>query len=173
MNKKAQIGFGGIIILFAGIIFAIALLTPIFDTQAEMTTKQTIDNKSISTVTAFVGDNEVNETFTYTLYADQSTWKESECPLSSVVIRNGAGTELTDNTDYTLAEDTGVYSLLNTSKTVPATALNLTYADYTYCMDGYNTDSGARSIAGLIGLFSVLALLGFVIWKSGVLDLKI
>lgn len=170
-NKKGA-GFGEILILFIGIIFAIALLAPIFNTQAEMTTKQTGVNLSVSTVTAFIDIVGVNESFNFTIY-ENSDWKQVSCPLSSVAIRNGVGTALTADTDYTLYANEGVYSLLNTTKTIPDTALNLTYVDFTYCLDGYNTNSGARSIASFIGLFAVLALLAFVLEKSGILKTSI
>ncbi len=166
-NKKGQIGFGGIIMLFVGIIFSIALLAPIFDTQAQLTTKQVINNQSVSTVTAYINEGTVNESFNFTIYT-QKAWKQIECPLTSVAIRNGVGTSLVLDTDYTLYASNGVYSLLNTSLTQPDIALNLTYADATYCADGYNTNQGSRSIARLIGLFSMLILLAFVLEISGV-----
>lgn len=168
MNKKGQVY--GVVLLFIGVIVALALIPSIFNTQAQMTTKQTVDNQSVSVVNAFVGDNEVNESVNFTAYT-QSAWKQDDCPLTSVTIRNGAGTELTADTDYTLYASQGVYSLLNTSDTVPDTSLNLTYVDYTYCADGYNKDSGSRNVAALIGLFSALALVGFVLSKLGLIDL--
>ncbi len=166
-NKKGEFGIGDIVILFIGIVFSLALLSPIFDAQGVMTQKQTIDNLSVSTVSAYVDFATVNESFNYTIYT-QKTWKQSACPLESVAIRNGAGTDLVLDTDYTLYASNGVYSLLNTSLTMPDIALNLTYADATYCGDGYNTNQGSRGIARLIGLFSVLVLFAFVLEKSGV-----
>ena len=160
-NKKGQMTIGVIVILVVGILFALALFGPIADTTGQMTKKQSTDNQSISTVTgAIVGG--VNESINYSIYA-QSAWKVLECPISSVVIRNGAGTALTAVTDYTLDASNARFSLVNTTKTVPATALNLTYADYTFCADGYNTDSGSRSIANMIPLFSALILMAFVL----------
>ena len=168
-NKKGELNLGVIIVLLIGIVFAIALLTPIFDTQAKMTTKQIVSNQSVSVVTGYLTNETVNESINYSIYS-QSAWKTISCPLSSVAIRNGVGTALVANTDYTLDASNGRFSLLTTANTYPATSLNTTYVDYTYCADGYNTNSGARSVAGLIGLFAVLALLAFVIWKSDVLN---
>lgn len=161
INKKGQASIGMIVMLFVGIIVAVALFVPIMNTTAQMTTKQSGDNQSVSTVTGFIDGNNVNETFNYSIYT-QSAWKVLECPLTSVVIRNGVGTDLVADTDYTLDAANARYSLLNTTDTVPDTALNLTYVDYTYCADGYNTNSGSRTIANLVLIFSALAILGFV-----------
>ena len=171
MNKKGEIGIGGIVILFVGIIFALALLSPIADTIGLMQNKQVVSNQTVSTVTGYVDDNNVNESINYSVRT-QSAWKVIDCPLGSVVVRNAPGTTLVLNADYTLDANNGRYSLLNTSDTVPATALNLTYADYDYCADGYNKDTGSRSMLGLILLFSSLIILGFVLEKSGVTNMK-
>ena len=169
MNKKGQLGVGGIVMLFVGIVFGIAMLTPIFEIQSTMTDKQTATNQTVDVTDAYTSATEVDETINFTAY-EQSDWKQSECPLSSATIRNGAGTELVEDTDYTLYDSKGEFSLLNTTKTIPETSLNTTYVDYTYCADGYNTDSSSRSVARLIGLFAAFALLGFVLSKLGVWD---
>lgn len=172
MNNKGQTGLGAIFMVFIVLIVGIALISPIFNTQNQLTDKQSVSNQSVSVVTAYVGANEVNESKNYTIYS-QSDWKVDSCPLTSVAVRNGAGTTLEADTDYTLYGSNGVFSLLNTSNTVPATGLNQTYVDYSYCADGYNTSGSSRSIAGLIGLFSALALLGAVfVGVKGLLDYK-
>lgn len=171
MNKKGQMGIAMIVILVVGILFTMALLPTIANSIGQMTDKQDASNQSVSTVTAYVGANEVNASFNMTVYS-QSDWKIIDCPLTSVVIRNGAGTALTANTDYTLYASNGVFSLLNTTKTVPATALNLTYVDYTFCMDGYNNDSGSRSMLNLILIFTALAIALWVLDKSGIIQLS-
>ncbi len=170
-NKKGEINIGTIVILFVGIIFAIALLAPIADTTSLMTKKQSVLNQTESVVLANVNANEANESINFTIFT-QSVWKQQSCALSSVTIRNGAGTSLVADTDYTLYAGAGVFSLLNTSLTVPQASFNLTHVDFTYCADGYNTSSGSRSIANLVIVFAVLALLGFVLDKSGVVDMS-
>lgn len=171
MNKKGELSFGGIIIMFVGIIFALALMTPILDTIGSMSNKQLGVNSSISVVSAYESETEVNETFNYTIFT-QSAWKEIDCPLESVVLRNGAGTTLTVTTDYLLYASNGVFSLVNTSLTEPQTALNLTYVDFTYCADGYNKDASSRSMLVLIVIMTALALLAFVLESSGIINLK-
>jgi len=168
-NRKGEIGLAGLVILFVGIVFGIALLVPIFSSQAIMTDKQVSTNQSIDVTTAFINASAVNESITYTIYA-QSDWKTTKCPLTSVAIRNGAGTALVSATDYTLNASTGTYTLLSTAKTYPSATSNLTYVDSTFCADGYIPDSGGRSVTKLIGIFAVFTLLAFVIWKSDILN---
>lgn len=168
-NKKG-LAFGGIIILFIGIIFGLALLTPIFSSQNQMTDKQVAENQSVSVVTGYLTNETVNESINYSIYS-QSDWKVIDCPISSVAIRNGAGTALVADTDYTLDVDNARFSLLTTAKTYPSTSLNLTYVDYTFCADGYINNSGGRGVTKLIGLFAAFALLAFVLEKSGVINL--
>ena len=154
---------GVIIMLFIGIVVAIALLNPIADTTSQLTTKQTTSNESVNVITAAINDTNVNESINFTIYS-QSAWKQLECPLESVTIRNGgAQDDLTANTDYILYADAGVYSLLNTTKTIPEATENGTYVDYTHCADGYNTSAGSRSIANITVIFSALALFAFVL----------
>ena len=162
MNKKGQMSLGMIVMLFVGIIVAIALFVPIADTTSLMTTKQVTENQSASTVLAFEADDEVNETINFTIFT-QSNWKTLSCPLTLVAIRNGAGTALVADADYTLDADNGRFSLLNTSLTIPSVALNLTYTDFTFCADGYNTSSGSRTIANLVLIFAALIIFAFVL----------
>ena len=166
MNRKAQVTFGAIVIMFVGIIFALALLTPIADTVGQMRTKQVGENLSISVVSAYDNETHVSEVVNFTIFT-QSAWKQIDCPLTSVALRNGASTALVSGVDYTLYAGKGVYSLLNTSLTEPQTALNITYADYTYCADGYNKDASSRGILVLILIFSSLIILVFVLENAG------
>lgn len=160
MNSKGQISIGTLILLLIGIIVAVTLIAPIASNQNIATSKQSISNQSVSTTTAFVDANNVNESKTFTAYA-QDTWRQNECPLTSTAIRNGAGTALANATDYILNDVTGTYTLKNTTKTIPSAALNITYVDYSYCAEGYNVDNGSRGIAGTWVLFAALALLAF------------
>lgn len=170
MNNKGQISVGVLVVLFVGIIVALALFNPIANTVGEMSNKQVVTNQSNDISSVFVNGTLVNESIELTIYS-QSEWKQQDCPLESVVLRNGAGTTLVLTTDYVLDADAGTYTLVNTANTQPDTSLNLTYADYSYCADGYNKDSGSRSILSIILVFAALIMLGFVLEKSGVIDL--
>jgi hypothetical protein len=160
MKNKGQLGAGGMVMLAFGLIIGIAFLVAIAEQQSILTDKSVISNQSISTTLAYEEAEEVNETIKFTIYS-QSDWKKIDCPLTSVVMRNGVGDTLTLTTDYVLNASEGTFTLVNTTSTVPSKTLNLTYADYTFCQDGYNTDASSRGIGRLPTLFFALALLAF------------
>lgn len=170
MNKKG-LGLNGFVILFVGIIFALAFLPVIFNAQASMTQKTPVTNEAISIAPARINAGSINTTYPFTVTHANTVgeWQYTECPLASVVYGNtSANYALT--TDYLFNATTGVLTLKNTT-TVLNSGNNATVIDYTYCQDGYAKDSGARTVASLIGLFAVLILLAFVLDKSGVIEL--
>jgi len=162
MNRKGESNpmtllVFALLIVVIGVVF----ITIVADTASLQTKKQVTTNQSIPVTTAYIDSNNVNTSINYTIYS-QSNWKKTECPLTSVAIRNGAGTSLTANTDYILYANEGVFSLKNTTKTVPSTSLNLTYVDDTHCSDGYLTSSADRSLANLWTTFMILALIAIL-----------
>jgi hypothetical protein len=163
-NKKGESNNPLMILFYALILVlvALALITSVANTKSQQTNLQTIDNKSISVVSSYANETYASSTTNYTIYS-QSDWKISECPLTSVGISNGAGTLLVEDTDYTLYENEGVYSLINATKTMPKTSLNKTYVNATYCADGYLTNSGDRNLANLWVTMMVIVLIGALI----------
>jgi hypothetical protein len=155
-NKKGQVAtFGEITLIFVAIIFGLAMLGQVFATQNLVTEKQEISNQSIDTTGAYIDGVNTSETIEFTIYS-QNAWKQEECPLTSVVVRNSTGTVLTLITDYVLDADEGTFTLVNTASNLES---NTTYADYSYCADGYNLDSSSRGIARLWGIFGALIIL--------------
>lgn len=169
MNKKGEMNLGSIIMIFIGIIFGIALLVPIFNTQAEMTTKMISTNETtdLAALNCFTGSaiDESNSACNVTLLNNpsSSTWKPTLCPIDGVSIINGSGTELTDSTDYNVFGSIGVIQMLDTTDTQNDTFGDSVLISYQSCGDGYNVDSGARGIAGIIGLFMAFALFAFIL----------
>ena len=157
LNKKGESNIGMFVMMFIVVILGVALFVPTMDTANQMTSKQVETNQSQSLVTAYLNESTVLETVNYTIRT-QSDWKQLECPLTAVTIRNGPGTDLVEDTDYVLYDEYGIFSLLNTSLTYPTVAVNDSYVDYTYCADGYNTNSGARSIIAIVLIFFALAI---------------
>lgn len=178
-NDKRGLDLGGIMILFVGIIFALALLPAIFSSQNLMTDKQSISNESNNLQVAgcyTTIDEQVNESTTacnITLDQAPTTWKITECPLSGVSVFNTTVT-LVDGTGYNLFASSGIIQMLNVSSGASATGNdtfgNIVSVDYTFCADGYNTSSGARGMARLIGLFAIIALFIWVAARSEILD---
>ena len=168
MNKKGNT-FGIIIMLFVGIIFALALIEPIANTQSEMTTKQIAVNEStnLDAVSCILVDtiDETDADCNITILNDPSlsTWKPTLCPISGVSLTNDNGTALTLSTDYEVFGASGLIQMLNSTTTFNQSMGNVVLIDYTYCGDGYNVDSGARGIANLITLFAIFALFAFVL----------
>lgn len=173
-NKKGQSDFGRIILIFVGVIFAIALIGAIFQYQSLATTKQTTYNETealdtLGCVVANADGGQVNEssancnlTSTQLTYAVAATdWRasDSQCDLSSVVVTNGSLYTFTEGTDYNLFNQS--IQFLNAT-TTRAGAVNDTNITYSFCDSGYNKDAGSRNIAGLWGLFAALALMAFV-----------
>lgn len=163
MKKKGQIPGNPImmLILLAMMIFiGIGLLQPITSTKAIMTSKSTMVNQTLSLLPAVINNTDVNDSINLTIYAN-SAWKQatSECALTNVVFTAVNGTALVQNADYILYTTPGTMTLLNTSINSPITSLNRTYANFTFCQDGYLTNTGDRSLTSLIPTMAIIALL--------------
>ena len=169
INKKGEMDLGGltmgqIVVFFIGVIVILALIPQIYNTQAEMTTKQTFENDSV-TYAGTEAEGQINASYSMDLAKAQTGWRENECPITLSSVTNNNGTALTENTDYTFTGSTGNFSLLNTytANWTLSNGNNLTLINGTYCKEGYNTGSGARGIAGIIGLMSAIALMAFAV----------
>lgn len=176
MNKKGQtnFNFGNLILIFMGVIVVTALLGQIFATQSSLTDKQPTRNETRTLTSCYetsqgqVATN--NSNCNYTVRSSPSGWftgTDTQCALTSFSVTDRNGTVLVLNTDYTVNLSSGVVSYLNTTQTNSSSLgkkFNTTLISYNYCMEGYNGDSSSRSIAGLIGLLSII---GFVIVVIG------
>lgn len=167
MKKKGQLQVGLFVMLAMAVIIGIVFVNEIFNQQSLVTTKQTSTNDSITTRASVAGSGQVNATdqFTVTNYYGTDDYRNTECPMETVVLTNSTGTEYTVNTDYVFTPAYGNFTLKNTAK-VNASVLsnNLTYVTYTYCAEGYDPNAGSRGMLNLVGLLTVLAL--FIIVAS-------
>jgi len=166
LKNKRGMSTGETVVLFMGIIVILAFITAIASSASVSTQTQPVTNKSISVVNAWVNSSYVNSSINFTLYT-QTSVNVQNCPLTSVVIRNGTGSTLTVTTDYTLDSANGRFSLVGTDSTKNMQG-NVTYADFSYCGVGYNFNQSDRNIAGLWVLFCALILLAFILEKSGI-----
>lgn len=165
MNKRAQIGM--MVMIAIAIIVAIAIAVQVFNQQKELTSKLTTTNDTfnLTTLTCYTAEdqvNESNENCNITVTNEPTGWRQNHCPLTSVTVSNATDDALVLNTDYKLHASTGIVQMLNTSDTEKDALGQNVLVDYTWCAEGYNTDSGSRSIAATIGLFLVIALFIFV-----------
>ena len=171
MNKKGQLEVGGVILIFVGIIVAVALLIAVAGTQNQVTELQSITDETtdINSAGCLIALGQVNESntacnITVDEWYPSGDWRasESQCYLSSVVVGNST-TSLTSATDYNLYSSTGIIQILNTTKTQNSSFGNSVLIDYSFCAEGYNKEGSSRSIAGLWTLFGALALVAFVL----------
>ena len=176
MNSKGQslVNVGIVVSLFIVIIIALALIPTIFNTQSLMTDKQTVTNDTL-TYAGVEDEGQINESYQMNITKAQDDWRSTDCAISTYTFTNNNGTALTEDTDYTFTAEYGNFSLLNTHEANWTTLYgnNITLANYTYCDEGYNKDAGSRGVAGIIGLFTVLVLLGaafFGLKQTGMLD---
>jgi hypothetical protein len=176
MNKKGQMNFGAIIMVFVAVIVTLSLFPTIVNTQNIATQKQSVAGEQFNLGTSCYGFNvsgtsnswEVNESnsacnLTVANWYSSGDWRtlDSQCYLGSVVVANTTGTTLTSGTDYNLYSSTGIIQMLNTAETSNETLQNnLTSISYNYCGEGYNPDSGSRGVANLWSLFAALIIAG-------------
>ncbi len=173
MVEKNAIGVGGFVLLFLGVIVALAILPTIAKQQSELTTKIPVVNETIDISDAIIsGWGAVNESFQFNITNYNTIgWKQSKCPISGVVVRNSTGNTATLGTDYIFTPTLGNFSFMNTTTFNQSNLANLpdannTYVDYSYCADGYVTNSGGRAIAALIVLFSALGIVAYVLFYA-------
>jgi hypothetical protein len=173
VDTGKAVTIGTFVILFLGVVVALAMLPEIGSQQNLMTDTQPFTETQ--TLTGCYADGVTMQVNTSNPSCNRTLTRAPSgnyvnCPLNSVVVTNRTSSVLTQNTDYKVYLSTGVVQYLNTSKT-NATSLgtglthnNGTSASYEYCAEGYVTDSAGKSIVRLIGIFAALALVAFVIY---------
>lgn len=167
MNKRGQVG--SIVIVFIGIVVCLALIGSIATNNAVMTEKQTVTQEvhdlaaCMSHGAVRVGEvNTTNPLCNITVTYAPTGWKIDKCQISSVSLYNVSGSAWVEDTDY-IVYSNGLIAIQNTTDTTQTVNFgNDTLVTYTFCRDGYVTDSGSRSVTGLIVLFCALALAIFV-----------
>lgn len=174
-NNKGQMSIGAIVFMFMMIIVSIVLIVETFNQQTILTTKNPVINETIDVASGrSVFGTDMNNTINFSVANAQTngSWQNiSRCTIDGFTYGNSS-TLWTDGTDYAFDGNTGTLTVINTTDTSESVT-NTTFASYSYCQDGYNQDSSSRSIAGLIGLFAVFALLGFILWKMDILQFDV
>jgi len=130
-----------IVIGFFMIIVGIVLIASVANGSALVTSKANVVNETIDISTARLthdAENNINTSalnnFTLTNYP--TTWKTTDCPITSFIWHNGTSADFTISTDYNFYASSGILEILNSTYTVNSTT-NTTYASYTYCPDEY------------------------------------
>ena len=174
-KMKGENPFLLLFIAIITILVALALITSVANTKASQTDLLDVsdEQENLQTIGCYTDDGQVNESnpacnITVDAWYSAGDWRlnEPQCYLSSVVVSNDTGTALTEDTDYILYSSIGTIQLLNTTTTANSSdtlADNLVEIDYSYCGEGYLTNSGDRSLANLWTVMMIIVLLGSII----------
>lgn len=162
MNKKGEGKVVGTLVVFAVmVIVAAAFLPQIFANQSQMT--NTFHRENV----------------TYTLPAvGGSLFIEGQEYIGNLEAYNGTGAAVVvDSANFTIVEAVnpsnnlkGINLTVVSTSSYAGSAINLSYD---LGLEGYADDTGARSVAGLMGLFAGLALLAggiYFFYKEGGMD---
>ena len=150
-NKKGEVGLSTIILMAVALIVGLAILPAIFSQQSVMTDTFGVTYEDYEETTNISGSQALR----------------GQEIIGSYTIVNATGVE-DCTTNYTLSEGIDVAS--NTKRvliTHVGSADEQCYSvnvSYTAGGEGYVDNAGGRSIAGLIGLLSAIALLGAAIF---------
>lgn len=155
MDSKFKIG--GLVLMAIMLIVGASLLPQIASNQAQMSATYNYNTSSGSAIIT-------------SAVASSSTYITGQSLLSSPLVVNRSGTQ-NCATNVTFTDD-AVNPTTNQKqiKMTSSSLINRTYTcaevnvSYVYGGDGYIEDSGGRTVAGLILLFSALALLGGAIY---------
>jgi len=147
-----------IILGFITLIVGIALLGSISSETTGKTLKVPVINETVDWTTARQSANmpDVENTTGFTLLNVEDT--SVDCPMTGILAYNESGTALTEDTHFTLDENTGTFYKWNTTEYMNASS-NITSVSYTYCPTGYLTSSWARSALNVVPGFFAIALM--------------
>jgi hypothetical protein len=149
-NKKGAIGVGMFVVVFMGIIVALAMFGPIADTTGDMTNIRTVTLANYTT-SATINDS-------ITLPGREAT------TVITVVNATNPSDDWTANFDLVETTATGALGIrLKTTDAADAAGQGgeLASVTYSYKPQGYNDSSGARGIVGIILIFAALTIMAF------------
>ena len=149
--------------------FLIVLLGTIFLSQTadQVLPATTLTWSGVETIAIVMNTTgSINETATMevTENPDNATWQtQGGCPLTSFVMENASGFDMTVTTDYIVNLTSGSFTMVNNTDTNSTgdygiTADNNTYVHYYYCADEYQTGF-TNTVLGMIPGFFALAIL--------------
>lgn len=155
VNSSVSKLIAAFVLLVIGIVF----VSQVAVIGSEITSKTGITDEVIDYTTAFQeSSDQINETITFTVANNPTSWKVIDCPLTSIALTNSSGSTWTSGTDYTFTAATGTFTIGNTIDT-NVTADNYTYVDYIYCGDDYMNLTWGRTGINLVPGFFALTML--------------
>lgn len=158
-NKTTSV----LITAFIVVIMAVAFLSSIADqTNNSIAKSKGSDSYNLSSNGCYQG-GQVNGTTdvncNVTVTNVPTSWRVDDCPISSVVVSNSAGTALTLDTDYKLFASAGLVQFLNTTATNSTNLGDVATVQYSYCGSNYVNSGWGRSILGTNAGIYALAIL--------------
>lgn len=151
-----------IIISFFMIVVGVVLITSVANSSDAVTSKIDIVNETfdISDARNLSGTTfALNYSVDLNIANSPTSWKITDCPVSSFSMINQSGEAMADTTDYDIDESTGTLNFYNTLIANMTGTSNTTYASYTYCPDDYLNIAWGRSVINLVAGFFAMAIL--------------
>jgi len=140
-----------IAVTFIGIVLMLGLLGCLSSNVDEMRNPQVVDDESLDISAARLANNNINESYTFTLENDD--WVNG-----SVVIYNSTGGNVfTAGTDYIVNYTAETITFKNTSTTVNYNN-NITLVDYQYYSDNYVEDSSSRTLLSVLMIMVIIGI---------------
>lgn len=159
-NKKGEVGIGALIMVFIGVIVGLVILASTFPTIGQ-TTQTVLQN---------------NQTITFPNSGQSVVLNGQAASAVTVINRSGSVVPASNYNITNYDTTTGTFRVLLTANAGSTFYGNSTNVSYTYEPVGYVTDSGSRSIIGLIPLLSAIAIALFVLgvaYTKGLIELDI
>lgn len=163
MTEKAGL-LGKIIMVAILLIMGSILVGVTADQTIKNTVKTSVVNETISLAPARNGTGSLNTSYVFSVAhpATGTNLEIAEClPRATFVMKNSTGATMAATTNYVLSESgDGTFNVTNV---VPLnnSVSNTTYVSYSYCQDGYITNSDwAKTILNLVAGFLALMLFG-------------
>jgi len=149
-----------LILAFVTLLIGAVLIGSVATEGLGKTVKAQALEESISVATARnVGNatGNMNQSVNFTVAYAPTYWEETGCALTGFSLTNGS-LEFTADTDYVISARDGRLTMIDTAETRDMTENN-TYANYTYCQDGYMNLSWGRTGINLVPGFFAIAML--------------
>ena len=150
---------GKLILAFVTLLLGVVFVGVVATQGLVVTDKDVVSNEA-QTYTLNTTGTGINVSETHTVTNAPTGWKTTDCPLTSVSIKNVSGGDaLTEDTDYTLTDSAGTWVFIDTDATDAMNASSTAYVDYTYCGDDYLNLGWGRTMINLVGGFFAIAVL--------------
>ena len=156
-----------LILGFLVLIVGLALIGSVASNSLAVTDKALVYDEALDISSVRIEDGcgagSINASIGLALANVPTSWKITDCPITSFSMKNQTGVAAVVTTDYVLFASNGTITLLNTTKFIQADCTDVandTTISYTYCGSDYMNIAWGRTVLNLVAGFFALALLG-------------